>query len=202
MRTDSLHFTDPVREKIFNRVISLIDDYKVAAKEKSDALDNEINAKIKEEVDKLAATYLSISELEIKEAEFRSELAEGKLHDMKQFAIDFSARILGSDIDDDVRRFALKAITPIYKLSKYHSKMVKVPSEEDLISDLVPRAISEWKDGLLLMRYKDLQQQLKEASQAQDTKKMELIIEELQGISELRRLVAKTIGDRIVSPWH
>lgn len=94
----------------------------------------------------------------------------------------------------------LQVITPRYTLSKYHNKSVHVPTEQERIGELVPRALYEWKDALLAEMYADTQDALRQALADSDTEQGRTLVHRLQNISEMRREIAKGIGERILTP--
>jgi hypothetical protein len=87
-----------------------------------------------------------------------------------------------------------------YTLSKYHTKNTKVEDESERLMDLVPRALDEWKDGVLLVKLKEAQSQLKDAVASSDHEQTMAIMEYMQRITEWRREFAKQIGERIILP--
>lgn len=199
---DGIEFSTPRTRHIFNETLAIIPAFREAEQEFMAGIDRDMEARMKEWYAGISGSFLSQSDIESKEQEMRQKLDQERFDSFRRFAIDFSARILGSHPDDDVRQFALKAVTPRYKLSRYHMKSGIVLGEEERIDELIPRAISEWKDGILALRYTDIQKSLMEASANGDEQKVMECMTELRDITSLRQRVAKTIGERILCPRH
>ena len=75
-----------------------------------------------------------------------------------------------------------------------------VERDEDRLSQLVPRAMTEWKNELLNLRLKELFSRFHEISGKGDTEEESKLMMEMNAIMRLRSQVAKDIGDRILSP--
>lgn len=200
MKVDNLEFSSDSLRRIFDETFSLREEYRKAETEFLQEIDRRNEEKMKAWYEEMASSFTSSSEIESKEQELRADLDNERYESAKKFAMDYSAKVLGSHQDDLIRHFSLDVITPKYKLSNYHSKVAKVHLEEDRIEELIPRAISEWKDGILEERFKITQQQLRDASEKGDMESVKRLMEILQDISMRRRIVAKTIGERIVAP--
>lgn len=197
---DELSFADGVSKKVYAEVLALGDAYAGAREDflKSVASDNEERlARWYEEMSDQAA---SVQEMESRETEFRESLKEESVSKLRDFAMSYTARILGSHPDDDVRVFALKAITPRYHLSRYHTRSANVVSEENRLIELVPRALGEWKEGILAERLANLRERLKESAGRGDTEAVKECMESMREITAIRSELAKTIGERILSP--
>ena len=87
-----------------------------------------------------------------------------------------------------------------YQLSKVHTKYQKLETESDKLWELIPRAIYELKNAILEQNIKQIQKQIKEATQNKDDKKILELMEQNVELNNLRTTLAKQIGDRIVSP--
>ena len=200
MNADELSFSSDSLRKIFSEVESLIEEYRDEEARFLADIDTKHDERIKAWYDEMTTSYASLEEMENKEQELREQLNAERYQEARRFAMAYTSQRLGSHADDHVRHFSLNALTPRYKLSNYHSKVSVIHNEEDKIIELVPRAISEWKDGLLELRFRKTQKELKEASASGDSDKIMECMRTLREISELRKQVAKTIGDRILLP--
>lgn len=200
LAADGIGFSSQATKHIFDETLTMTEAYREAEAKFLADKDAEFEAKMKKWYAEMAESYASVADIESKEQDVRAEIEKERYDASKQFAISYASRVLGSHPDDSIRHFALKVITPRYKLSRYHAKTVKVQLEEDRIEELIPRAISEWKDGILATRFADVQEELRAATLAGDTDKAIDCMSRLKEITELRSAVAKTIGERIVLP--
>lgn len=197
---DNITFSNPLYLKTFRRILQLIEPFEEEARHETENIKQALSAEHESWVQQLTTRAISMQELEEAEKDYRTKEAE-KLHNLQnEFAASYIGKTLGSDPDDDIRRLVLAFITPRYTLSKYHSKNVHIETEAERLTELVPRAICEWKDAILAVRYRQTQAELKEASTQGDLSRLEQLMEELKNIADLRREIAKTIGERILSP--
>ena len=74
-----------------------------------------------------------------------------------------------------------------------------VSREIDTLGDLVPRAIFELKDAIVVRRIDDLRNELRNLSPT-DTKEITHTMEEIAQYMEVRKELARYLGERIVSP--
>ena len=197
---DDMHFSNPLHEKVFHRILSLKEPFKEDLAYEREKISSKLRDERKAWVDEMIGKSMSMQELENAEKEYGEQQQEKERAMVQEYAASYIGRILGSDADDDIRRMVLHVITPKYTLSKYHSKNVHVETEAERLAELVPRAIIEWKDALLANRYKMTQAQLQNAAATDDMKTMADLMQQLQEISALRCEVAKSIGERIVTP--
>lgn len=200
MEADRVEFTTDLVRKVVARTSRLAEEYAAPYAQKLSEIDEAQQKRREQWRSDIATRYMSVQELSSKEQEFEEQLDLEKRSSVKEFAMEYSARTLCSDPDDAIREFALKAVIPRFHLSSYHSKQKKVLMEADKLEELIPRAISELKDGLLLLQFKDEQRLLGEAAERGDSAATERSMRKLQHISELRSAIAKTIGERIVTP--
>lgn len=200
MDSDDMVFSIPLYKTIFERILSMSDEYFAAEAIKVEEIHQKQLKEHDEWCSEIALHGLSMTEIDIKEKAF-AEHQEKELQEIiDSFASDFIGRRLGSDPDDAIRKFVLKTITPKYTLSKYHSKSVHVSSERERLTDLVPRAIFEWKDAILSGMFADTQRQISAATLANDSDKIDELVVKLQQISNIRREISKNIGERIITP--
>lgn len=198
MQADNLTFSVPLFKRTFERIIRLKEEYTDDIKAKLEEVRNRQISEHSAWCTEIASQALSIDEIESKEQEFAALQKKALRNEIDAFAADFIGRILGSDPDDEIRSLVLKTITPRYTLSKYHSKNVHVATERERLGELIPRAIFEWKDALLAQIYTDTQKQLTQTDSSSSD--FTDLIKKLQQISDIRREVAKNIGERIITP--
>lgn len=104
----------------------------------------------------------------------------------------------GQHPDPQISRFATDLISEKYVLSKIHSKMRKIEEEGDRLIELVPRALFEYKNKLLLMNMKQKMLALKKANEQNDIALQEQLMQEIGNINIIKSQLAKTLGERII----
>lgn len=199
MEVDNVGFSVPIYSRIFDIIGEMRLDFINASMKYHTLTESEIASMRKEGYDSIAAKNLDINAIEKEEQELEKRLQDAYSQRVKEFAKDYVARELASHEEDDVRRVANEMVTDKYQLSKYHSKVAKIESESDKVEELVPRAISEWKEGILNQRLSEVIKKMEEASRNEDLAAVRQLQKESARLVELRRRVAKEIGERILS---
>lgn len=117
---------------------------------------------------------------------------------LEEFSSSYLARQMCSSPDDIVRNLASDLVVERHILSKVHTKYAKVDTEQDLLGELVPRALHELKDAILWTRLDDTRKEL--AACASDYESALALMRRLQKIENARSELAKLIGDRVIAP--
>ena len=117
---------------------------------------------------------------------------------VEEFAATYLSRLMCSSPDDVVRNLATDLVVDRHILSKVHTKYAKVDTEQDLLGELVPRALHELKDAILWTRLTDARRRM--AACAADYDSAIALMREIQEIESARSELAKLIGDRVIAP--
>lgn len=117
---------------------------------------------------------------------------------LEEFAATYISRLMCSSPDDVVRNLATDLVVDRHILSKVHTKYAKVDTEQDLLGELVPRALHELKDAILWTRLTDARRRM--AACAADYDSAIALMREIQEIESARSELAKLIGDRVIAP--
>lgn len=117
---------------------------------------------------------------------------------LEEFAATYISRLMCSSPDDVVRNLATDLVVDRHILSKVHTKYAKVDTEQDLLGELVPRALHELKDAILWTRLTDVRRRM--AACAADYDSAIALMREIQEIESARSELAKLIGDRVIAP--
>lgn len=117
---------------------------------------------------------------------------------LDEFSSAYLGRLMCSSPDDAVRNMATDLVIERHILSKVHTKYAKVDTEQDLLGELVPRALYELKDAILWTRLQDARARL--AACGGDYDRSIELMKEMQEIENVRSELAKLIGDRVIVP--
>lgn len=104
--------------------------------------------------------------------------------------------------DPKINKLASDLMSDKYQLSKIHAKSLgeDIDSkdsrliEQNLLSVLVPRATTELKNAYVMQKIKDI----KEAMKTADPDKSIALIGELKQLQEIKKVLAKELGERII----
>lgn len=107
-----------------------------------------------------------------------------------------------SHTDPEISRLATELMSDRYHLSKIHSKILGEEEgdkdsrllEENLLNSYVPRATTELKNVYVLQKIKEVTDKLK----VSDNDNQIPLIQELQKLQEIKKVLSKELGERIV----
>ena len=98
----------------------------------------------------------------------------------------------------EVNQISVNLISDRYQLSKYHFKNQTVVNDEDRLAELVPILMTNFKYVVVSNKLKTLMHELQEASKTRDEQQCNTIIKEYSELLEVQKIMAKTLGDRVV----
>jgi len=98
----------------------------------------------------------------------------------------------------EINQISVNLISDRYQLSKYHFKNQTVVNDEDRLAELVPILMTNFKYVVVSNKLKTLMQELQEASKIRDEQRCNTIIKEYSELLEVQKIMAKTLGDRVV----
>ena len=93
---------------------------------------------------------------------------------------------------------AIDLVSDRHQLSKIHTKYQVVERDIDRLNELVPRAVFELKDAILMRRIESLRGTIREMQSAGVFDDMIFVMEEIARYMEVRRNLAIYLGERIV----
>lgn len=113
-----------------------------------------------------------------------------------------SGRYFLSHPDPIVSKLASELMSDRYQLSKIHAKILGEEEgdkdsrllEENLLNNYVPRATTELKNAYVLQKIKEVREEMKKS----DHENHLALIAELQQLQEIRKVLSKELGERIV----
>lgn len=99
--------------------------------------------------------------------------------------------------DSVISRVAANLLSEKYQLSKYHSKYREVEQEEEKLDQIVVRDIFALKEAYILNEIKQKEEELKHLS-SDETDKMFAIMKEITQLNEIKKILSKELGERII----
>lgn len=132
------------------------------------------------------------------------QMAEDVELQLAQMTDDFCqlyiSKILLSDPDDAVRNTATKLVGRKHRLSKIHTKYAKIPTERDRLSELVPHAVYNLKEALIEAEIHAGIKNMQQAYASGDTEAVGRIMARHAELNELKKELARYLGERVLSP--
>lgn len=193
---DDITFTDPGVRAAFNEALRLSRDEWPADFERNEAHLLQLRAdEITAGQETLRTTAQSVDDIQRMEKQLIADADTRLAKARDQFAVTYIERSVCSSPDDVIRTLALELVPETHILSKYHTKYVHIPTDAERVAELVPRAIYELKDALLVGRLKSLTEQLRHTT---DTDTILSLMNSQKEIMLLRSELAKYLGERTI----
>ena len=200
LHEDSINLSEPIFSKIIDLLIESKPMFLNAKSKKEEDLRIECDQLRKKGYEEIAARDLSMSEIEREEKFLEKKLEDFQKGELFDFVKNYPARLLSSYEDDDVRETAIELAVEHHQLSNiYFRDGNVVETEEDKLDMLVPRAVDELKSEILSLQLKDLYKKLQETD---DSEMQVMILKEINDKIHIRAILAKNLGERIISPLN
>ncbi len=192
LTADNIAFTYPLYARMYNEALQIAP--KAAAEYGELRLAQRIDALQEERQQQLAAMTQPDEKL--------IALIDERFHnDCNAIRYEAEASYIGHHFinspDNEISLQAADMISDRHQLSKIHTKFQVVAREIDTLGELIPRAIFELKDAIVIRRIDELRNELRSTT---DTEKTTHIMEEIAQYMEVRKELARYLGERIVAP--
>lgn len=203
LKNDDITFTNKFLKSTFDEALNIrqtswakdFSQYEIALKQQR----KEKIAQGEEHIRKTAQDLNSISALE---QALISRVDEEYANDVTQYNTLYIEKILTSSPDDNIRRIATDLVSERHVLSKVHTKYAKIETEQDRLTDLIPRSICEWKDAIIECKIKEIRRKIKEisASEQPDSNAIQELMSQNIELNNIKGELAKYLGERIIAP--
>lgn len=151
--------------------------------------------------EKTVAEYV-IGELDYDGLSFENPLHQKVLDEYRQHLKDADfqpERYFLNHTDGNVSRLAADLIADRYVLSKVHARSGNLVPDEDRLLELVPRIVLELKNSVVLSEIKQKLLEMKAACEAKDNVRVDAIMREMKQLDEVKKQLAKALGERIIN---
>ena len=101
--------------------------------------------------------------------------------------------------DGRISRLAADLIADKYVLSRVHTRSRALPTDEERLLELVPRLVLELKNSVVLDHIKQKLLEMKAAGEAKDYARIDILMEEIKQLDEVKKQLAKALGERIIN---
>ena len=192
---DNLGFSSEKFDKVYNLCLSYMADYETDLSMFTARLKADEEIMLNDGYKAIQQSIINIQDVEKKERELNERIKEQTKRSLQDFQKYYLEKKLSSHLDDEVRQVTLELIGEKHILSKIHTRYGAVKSDFDRLDVLVPQAIYNWKDAIILCQIKENQRKLME-----DGSQPEELLKRIQELYDLRKELAKYLGDRVVNP--
>ena len=101
--------------------------------------------------------------------------------------------------DGRISRLAADLIADKYVLSRVHTRSRALPTDEERLLELVPRLVLELKNSVVLDHIKQKLLEMKAAGEAKDYARIDILMEKIKQLDEVKKQLAKALGERIIN---
>lgn len=196
---DRMQFEVATYSKMFDLILDMRSEFYDEYAEYDKKAQEIVRIEQQKGYDEIAAKNLSTTRIEVEEAHLQDKMDRYYAELIRDFIIDYPARKLASHENDEIRKTVTQMISERVLLSRRFREMNSGQTEFDRISDLVPRALAEWRDGILQQRLNNLNAEIRVAISLGDLQLVSELQTKAYDIMQTRREAAKSIGDRIIS---
>ncbi|MCQ2288104.1 MAG: DNA primase [Muribaculaceae bacterium] len=196
LNIDNISFTNPDFAHIFEIAMGMLPAFYADMPVFVQQVEQEGNAQCEELVRQIDPIGHTIDSLKQEEDRIRAQVAANNVVKVNEYRMRYLEKRLCSHPDDRVREIAGDLVSERYVLSKIHTEYATIPTEFDRLEILIPGALNNWKNALIDQRIKQVQAELETAT---GDRVFELLRQQSE-LFELRKQIAKLIGDRVVNP--
>lgn len=198
LMADEIVFSVPEFQLLFDSIINLIPEFKSDKMHFENELASRISSKEKEGLESIASKGLSIAEIKKAEAILEEHLNRIKENETYEFARHYAGDILVSHENDIIRNLAISLISEKHILSNLFSQSPQDNHDSDELNTTIIRALNELKGEILNLRISELTLRMSDTNENDST--LSALQMQLLKLMEIRKKLAISIGERIVSP--
>ena len=150
----------------------------------------------------LTVTEFIAGNLQIDDLQFHNPLHRQMLAEAVSHIHDEGFRVehyFGTHPNPDISRYAVNLANERYTLSKYHTKSQKIVTDEERLYELVPHVMTDFKHAIVEEELKHTQQALLDPENMHDESRYLSIMKHYKDLSEVQRIMAKRLGDRVLN---
>jgi DNA primase len=142
-----------------------------------------------------------ISDLEMDDLTFHNPLHQRMLNEYKQHCMqknESAEKFFTFHPDSQISQLAVELLSEKYTLSKVHSKMKEMISDEERLNDLTPRLIYEYKMSIVIEQMRLKLAEMKAAVDAGNSTLVDSLMIDIRDLDETKKELSKKLGERII----
>ncbi len=142
-----------------------------------------------------------ISDLEMDDLTFHNPLHQRMLNEYKQHCMqknESAEKFFTFHPDSQISQLAIELLSEKYTLSKVHSKMKEMISDEERLNDLTPRLIYEYKMSIVIEQMRLKLAEMKAAVDAGNSTLVDSLMIDIRDLDETKKELSKKLGERII----
>jgi DNA primase len=142
-----------------------------------------------------------ISDLEMDDLTFHNPLHQRMLNEYKQHCMqknESAEKFFTFHPDSQISQLAVELLSEKYTLSKVHSKMKEMISDEERLNDLTPRLIYEYKMSIVIEQMRLKLAEMKASVDAGNNTLVDSLMKDIRDLDEAKKELSKKLGERII----
>lgn len=142
-----------------------------------------------------------ISDLEMDDLTFHNPLHQCMLNEYKQHCMqknESAEKFFTFHPDSQISQLAIELLSEKYTLSKVHSKMKEMISDEERLNDLTPRLIYEYKMSIVIEQMRLKLAEMKAAVDVGNNTLVDSLMKDIRDLDEAKKVLSKNLGERII----
>ncbi len=199
---DDITFSNPDIDAVFQTALKLREVWPENYRETLQRAGEMKQRLLQEGYDKIRATATGLADIEKQEKELEQEVDRRIAEEIDLAACNFAQHSMLSDPDDTVRKLSTELAAERYQLSRIHTRYTHVETERERLSTLVPRAVYELKYAQVELSINKAGHELRAAQASGDNNAVMTVMQQLIELNDVKKLLAKYLGERIVSARH
>lgn len=201
LEADGLSFSTPLFSRVFDILRSEKDNFHRAFSAFEQDVEIDLAREKGKFQDALRSSGGTMAMLKAAEENYAAQEAKNRLERLRQFTIGFSVDVLINHEDSEVRAISNELVAERHVLSSIYTRGGnQVVAEEDRLSELLTRAISELRSEILNEKVATLRREMARALQNNDPEEQQRLMSQLSKVLYLRSRIAENLGERIISP--
>lgn len=197
---DEIVFTNPVYIRTWNAAMHLSENWEKDAEAFEKSLIDKRKELMDSGIDAIRREATDINDIHARELRLKEDTDKEIQRLRNEYGRYYLERMMINDPDDEVRKLATDLVSDKYVLSKIYSKYAHIETDEERLSDLVPRALGELRHAILTTQISDIKQKIAVAAANGDNDTVVSLMTELMELNSLKSQFAEFLGDRIVTP--
>lgn len=199
LNIDGISLTNPEHAKVFSAIKSYLPEFRKDYEDFKVKLNARIDVKRKEGYDEISKKSLSLQEIKREEVNLDLMLENFYKNETEIFSRNYVFEKLGSHEDDAIRNLTNESIMEKHHLSTLFAKNKSEENTRETVISILTSSLNVLKNGIIDEKLKSLMKELGNLEDRSPDRERELH-EQITNILQLRRKMAKDLGDRILSP--
>ncbi len=194
-----MQFSTPEFQQVINAATALRSHFLEDRDRYRNQLNQSAQAMREQGIAEIREKNLDIQSIQREEELLEQRITHHLEEEETQWAAAYTGKVLASSEEDFVRQFANECLADQKPLSRRFS-IQGTQMEHDRLVELIPRALFEWRQGLIRQKMENLRREIAKSDSEGDSQALHQAMMEITQLQKIERELAKNIGDRVVSP--